>query len=693
MMQRVAWLTVGMMWLVMNSTTVLAHGIPPDSLQGIQVPKVPQLRQYIRDRQAAIQLGKALFWDANVGSDGMACASCHFHAGADHRIHNQLEPGDRHTGSVTAATFETLPSGQPGGPNTRLQSSDFPLWQFADPNERESAVIFKTDDLVGSAGVFKRRFQSIDGSGGLDACESEADDIYHLGHRNTRRVTDRNAPTVINAAFNFRQFWDGRANNAFNGESSWGSRDPDAGVWIVKNGKPLKQRILLRNAALASQAVSPPVNDMEMSCGGRRFSEVGRKLLPRPALEAQSVHAEDSVLGPVSNPSGKGLRRTYESLIKQAFAKRYWKSVGEFGLSSDGTPYTQIEANFGLFFGLAIQMYEETLISDQSKFDSKRDKENVPVAFTAQEKHGLSLFMNNHCFLCHLGPALTSAAHPQVYNTQSTKYLKLLDRSGFNEEGDGVGVAKTLVDVGYTITSVAPIDFDVGVAANDPWGHPLSFSQQYIDLMQDPTLKMVDNIDVLPCEFSIPFTTDFNRAELVPDGSARRGCQGFQELAQQVKPEVVQSELAQPFQGRLGASINAAFKIPTLRNVELTGPYMHNGSMKSLEEVVQFYNRGGNHVGNPHHFETVVFPFGMSAQDQADLVAFLKTLTDERVRWEKAPFDHPEIRIPHGHLDQPSSLLGDQNAEDDYLIIPAVGRNGRSLEQGPLQSFEQALSH
>jgi hypothetical protein len=63
------------------------------------------------------------------------------------------------------------------------------------------------------------------------------------------------------------------------------------------------------------------------------------------------------------------------------------------------------------------------------------------------------------------------------------------------------------------------------------------------------------------------------------------------------------------------------------------------------------------------------------------------------VRWEKAPFDHPEIRIPHGHLDQSSSLLGDQNAEDDYLIIPAVGRNGRSLEQGPLQSFEQALSH
>jgi cytochrome c peroxidase len=692
MMQRVAWLTVGMVWVVMNGP-VFAHGIPPSSLQGVKLPKVPQLRHFVTDRQAAIQLGKALFWDANVGSDGMACASCHFHAGADHRIHNQLEPGDRHAGSVTASRFERLPSGQPGGPNARLRANDFPLWQFADPNDRESAVIFQTDDLVGSAGVFKQRFQTIDGRGGLDACEPQSDDIYHLGHRNTRRVTDRNAPTVINAAFNFRQFWDGRANNAFNGESSWGARDPDAGVWIVKHGKPLKQRILLKNAALASQAVSPPVNEMEMSCGGRRLPDLGRKLLFRRALQNQSVHVEDSVLGRWVDASGKGLQSTYASLIRLAFAKRYWDSVGEFGLSADGKPYSQMEANFGLFFGLAIQLYEETLISDQSKFDSKRDKENVPVAFTAQEKRGLTLFMNDHCFLCHLGPALTSATHPQVYNTQSTKYLKLLDRSGFNEEGDGVGVARTLVDVGYTITSVTPIDHDVGVAGEDPWGHPLSFSRQYLDMMQDPTLTMVDNVDVLSCEFSIPFTTDFNRAELVPDLKARRRCQGFEELAQRVKPDVVQAELAQPFQGRLGASISAAFKIPTLRNVELTGPYMHNGSMKSLEEVVQFYNRGGNQVGNPHHFETVVFPFGMSAQDQADLIAFLKTLTDERVRWEKAPFDHPEIRIPHGHLDQSSSLLGDQNAEDDYLIIPAVGRNGRSLEQGPLQSFEQALSH
>ena len=667
---------------------------PPNSLQGVKIPKVPQLRQYVTDRLSAIQLGKALFWDMNVGSDGVACGSCHFHAGADHRVRNQLDPGSRHAGSPTAHSFELLPSGAQGGPNITLKRDDFPLWQFTHPNNRDSGVIFSTDDVFGSAGVFKRTFQSIDGSLSLDQCDTQADDIFHLGHRNTRRVTDRNAPTVINAVFNFRQFWDGRANNAFNGETLWGARDHHAGVWIVKNGKPLKQKIRLKNASLASQAVSPPTNDVEMSCGQRSLADVGRKLLQRRPLENQAVHPEDSVLGNLVHPSGQGLNTTYEELIKKSFSKRYWKSEGEFGYSTDGVPFTQMQGNFGLFLGLAIMMYEQTLVSDQSLFDTKRDKDNVPVAFNGQQRRGLGLFIKHQCLLCHLGPTFSSAAHPDIYNIhQGNKPIKLVDRSGFFEEGDGVDVAKTLVDVGYTITSVTPMDHDIGIAAKDAQGYPLSFSGQYLEMMQTGASSMIDDIDVVSCDFSLPFTTDFNGAELLPDIKSRRYCKGYEKLAVLIKPDVVSAELAKPFEGRLGSSIRAAFKIPTLRNVELTGPYMHNGSMKSLEEVIQFYNRGGNNVGNPQHFETLVFPQNMSQQDQEDLVVFLKTLTDERVRWERAPFDHPGIRVPNGHLDQGSSALGDQNAEDEFLIIPPVGRNGRSQEEGPLQSFEQALGH
>ena len=47
----------------------------------------------IKDKKAAIALGKMLFWDSQVGSDGIACASCHFQAGADNRIKNQINPG------------------------------------------------------------------------------------------------------------------------------------------------------------------------------------------------------------------------------------------------------------------------------------------------------------------------------------------------------------------------------------------------------------------------------------------------------------------------------------------------------------------------------------------------------------------------------------------------------------------------
>ena len=53
-------------------------------------PPLPDLTGIVKDKTWAIALGKALFWDQQAGSDGQSCASCHFHAGADTRIKNQL---------------------------------------------------------------------------------------------------------------------------------------------------------------------------------------------------------------------------------------------------------------------------------------------------------------------------------------------------------------------------------------------------------------------------------------------------------------------------------------------------------------------------------------------------------------------------------------------------------------------------
>ena len=67
-----------------------------------------------------------------------------------------------------------------------------------------------------------------------------------------------------------------------------------------------------------------------------------------------------------------------------------------------------------------------------------------------------------------------------------------------------------------------------------------------------------------------------------------------------------------------------AFKTPTVRNVALTAPYMHDGSLATLEEVVEWYDKGGH--PNPH-LSDKIRPLKLSAQDKADLVAFLKACT------------------------------------------------------------------
>lgn len=75
-----------------------------------------------------------------------------------------------------------------------------------------------------------------------------------------------------------------------------------------------------------------------------------------------------------------------------------------------------------------------------------------------------------------------------------------------------------------------------------------------------------------------------------------------------------------------------AFKTPTIRNVALTAPYMHDGSQKTLEEVVEWYDRGGH--PNPH-LDKSIRPLKLSAEEKADLVAFMQALTGDFPRVER----------------------------------------------------------
>lgn len=68
------------------------------------------------------------------------------------------------------------------------------------------------------------------------------------------------------------------------------------------------------------------------------------------------------------------------------------------------------------------------------------------------------------------------------------------------------------------------------------------------------------------------------------------------------------------------------FKVPSLRNIEMTAPYMHDGSISSLEAVIEHYSSGGKRHPNK---SPIIQPLNLTAQQKEDLINFLKSLTDQ----------------------------------------------------------------
>jgi hypothetical protein len=174
--------------------------------------------------------------------------------------------------------------------------------------------------------------------------------------------------------------------------------------------------------------VGPPLSPDEMSFIGRTFPDVGRKLLGLRPLGQQLVHPDDSVLGTFSRAkTGKlgtdGLKVSYWDLVMIAFQPKYWDSAQLVAGN-----YTMMEANFSLFFGLAVQMYESTLVSDRTPFDLFMEGRNTVL--TQDQLRGLLTFINfgdgtqvvggqfadlfadvskGFCIPCHFGAEFTSS--------------------------------------------------------------------------------------------------------------------------------------------------------------------------------------------------------------------------------------------------------------------------------------------
>jgi cytochrome c peroxidase len=590
---------------------------------------------YIKDRAAAIKLGKALFWEQQAGSEGTACASCHYQAGADGRDRNQVAMGpDGKFDNGHAVNFQLK------------LDTHFPFTKFRDSQNNASPKIRSSNDIVGSQGVFKTDFLGLSigalgvGSvGSFDAGAVRPDATFNRLNINTRQVTGRNAPSVINAVFNHRNFWDGRAHNEFNGVNPFGDSDVNARVYETDpvTGEAVSTQVRILDASLASQSVGPLNNSVEMAHAGRNFAQVGKKLRGLKPLALQKVAADDSVLGPDADPT-KGLTTSYDAMIRAAIQDKWWSGTNKFTVNADGRvvasangEYSHMEGNFSLIFGLAVMMYEATLVSDQTPYD--RYLAGDTTALSASAVRGITALQTQGCTNCHTGATLTNAATPVLAIDAALQGLRV-----FTEVMPMADTLPSAYDIGYYNIGVRPTAEDIGIGANDPFGNPLSFSRGVqIGTILDPNR---------PAGQEITATT------------------------------------------RL--AINGAFKTPGLRNVALTGPYMHTGGYATLSQVINNYHRVGD-FGRENFVDLspdTAMAGGMTIFQKRDLLQLMLEMTDPRVEKMSAPFDHPELSIPNGHTlkaGTTSTVInrGDGAAKDDVKVIPATGKNGGA----PLRRF------
>jgi len=340
--------------------------------------------QKVAARNAAAALGKALFWDMQVGSDSVqACASCHFHAGVDDRSKGQLNSNTT-GGDITDLTAVRTAAETPVGPNGEVDVYSFPLHKLIDPTIPTDRLVNPdniartTNDVMSSMGVSRfTEFVDIPPVGTFlpatngvaslppDIGNSVADPV--LINNGFRRVEPRHTPTFFAATLNFDNFWDGRARHDFNGGSVFGASDPQSHVMVDDGGNLVATRQIIRFASLASLATGPALSENEMSFAGRNWAKLGKRLLQAGVtpLANQLVATTDSVMGQYSNQGGSacgglpaadrspgtpaagkpGLCINYRGLIKRAFYSRLWQNTGMHlnGCYTDGR--TDLHAN------------------------------------------------------------------------------------------------------------------------------------------------------------------------------------------------------------------------------------------------------------------------------------------------------------------------------------------------------------
>lgn len=433
-------------------------------------------------KAAAIKLGKALFWDEQLGSGNggqYACASCHYQAGADSHP-------------------------------MRIQAGGLP------------------NGIFGSLGVQTANFRGVaavadaTAPGGL--CAVPCDDFEVVGEL---AITGRNAPPSVDSN-SIHNFWDGRANFVFNGLDPSGEVRP--GLYTPTGMKS----VMILESSQASQAVGPPNSDVEMAAVGRTNTDLGWKMCHVVPLASQTGDIVEVLRGEGLLVPGGYVRMIEEAFGAGPLAEFVSNEIAPGVLANVCTSPGVVEqcecsiteSNFALFFGLAIQAYEQTLST-------------VPARTPTRAM--VRAFKEMRCNKCHYDDGRSHAVVGDV------------GRSPF----DVTGVAPLSVDPGATAANINPAS---------------------------------------------PFPNDEVDADV-----------GF-------------------------------FKSSHLFNLPLTAPYFHDGSAATIEEMMDFYIRGGNH--DLPELSSQIRVLDASAREIQLVTEMMEILTDPRIAAGSGPFAHPSLKLP-----------------------------------------------
>lgn len=484
---------------------------PGPTITQVQLNDISEAFASPQQEAVGLLLGKALFWEQQIGSGNggnMACSSCHYQGGAD-----------SHPARVRAGQFPIVRDGQ--------------------------VVIGR-----GSLGVTQADFVAISVTSNGDGTET-ADPVEQFANEGAYNVTNRNAPPAVDSD-SLHNFWDGRANQVFNGVDITG--DPTETLHTASG----LGTVVIGGASQASQAVGPCLSPVEMSSVGRTFPEVGFKMLRAVPLVMQFGEIAYQ-LGDYHAPGG------YAAMIQDAFSggplAPFVGSTPAAGVTArvsvDGGAVEQREvgltdANFALFFGVSVALYERSLKTIPERLPSPRQ---------------IAAFEKMRCDKCHFNDGRSHAV--------------------FGDIGDRP----------FAVTGVAPLSEDAGVEVDD------------LQLASPLPNVLVEDLSV------------------------------------------------------------GSFKSSHLFNLPLTAPYFHDGSAETLEDMLNFYVRGGDF--NLDNVNSHVRPLDdISEQDFQDVLEMMRGLTDPRIAEGSGPFGHPSLTIPLG--DGSSLLLNPSDAGAgglDYQIV------------------------